>query len=234
MRDLTRREFLRATAAAAAGTSLFVSGWASCAPAVRAPAATVAGWDRLPDILARIRPPVFPDRLFDITRFGAIGDGARDCTGAIRQAIAACRAAGGGRVLVPTGRFLTGPVHLHSNVELHVSEGGTLAFSRNPADYLPLVFTRWEGVELLHYSPLIYAFEQENVAITGQGTLDGQADALGRQVMELWAEETWKYKTLSTGRQFRPGMLSWNYWIAYSDILPASPDGRQKGKLQSD
>ena len=54
-----------------------------------------------------------------------------------------------------------------------------------------------------------------------------------RQVMELWTEETWKHKTKSTNRQFRPGMLSWNYWIAYSDILAASPDGRAKGKFLS-
>jgi trans-4-hydroxy-L-proline dehydratase len=65
------------------------------------------------------------------------------------------------------------------------------------------------------------------------GQDDDQADAMGRQVMDLWAEETWKYRTQSTGRQFRPGMLSWNYWISYADILPASPDGRQKGKFLS-
>ena len=65
------------------------------------------------------------------------------------------------------------------------------------------------------------------------GQDDDQADAMGRQVMDFWAEETWKYRTQSTGRQFRPGMLSWNYWISYADILPASPDGRQKGKFLS-
>jgi trans-4-hydroxy-L-proline dehydratase len=65
------------------------------------------------------------------------------------------------------------------------------------------------------------------------GRDDDQADELGRQVMELWTEQTWKHKTRSTKRQFRPGMLSWNYWIAYSDILPASPDGRPKGKFLS-
>ncbi len=65
------------------------------------------------------------------------------------------------------------------------------------------------------------------------GRDDDAADELGRKVMELWSEETWKYKTRSTKRQFRPGMLSWNYWIAYSDILPASPDGRPKGKFLS-
>ncbi|HTX89817.1 MAG TPA: pyruvate formate lyase family protein [Anaerolineales bacterium] len=65
------------------------------------------------------------------------------------------------------------------------------------------------------------------------GRDDDQADALARQVMELWTDETWKYQTRSTGRQFRPGMLSWNYWVADSFILPASPDGRPRGKFLS-
>jgi len=65
------------------------------------------------------------------------------------------------------------------------------------------------------------------------GRDDDHADAIARAVMELWAEETWKYRTKSTGRQFRPGMLSWNYWVADSFILPASPDGRPKGKFLS-
>jgi pyruvate-formate lyase len=65
------------------------------------------------------------------------------------------------------------------------------------------------------------------------GRDDDQADALARRVMELWTDETWKYKTRSTGRQFRPGMLSWNYWVADSFILPASPDGRPRGRFLS-
>ena len=65
------------------------------------------------------------------------------------------------------------------------------------------------------------------------GRDDDLSDAMAKQVMDQWTEETWKYKTVSTQRQFRPGMLSWNYWIAYSDILPASPDGRAKGKFLS-
>jgi formate C-acetyltransferase len=65
------------------------------------------------------------------------------------------------------------------------------------------------------------------------GRDDDQADEIARRVMELWTEETWKYRTESTGRQFRPGMLSWNYWVADSYILPASPDGRAKGKFLS-
>ena len=65
------------------------------------------------------------------------------------------------------------------------------------------------------------------------GRDDDSADLLARQVMELWTDETWKYKTRSTARQFRPGMLSWNYWVADSFILPASPDGRPRGKFLS-
>jgi formate C-acetyltransferase len=65
------------------------------------------------------------------------------------------------------------------------------------------------------------------------GRDDDSADQLGLAVMELWAEETWKHKTKSTDRRYRPGMLSWNYWVAYSDILAASPDGRPKGKFLS-
>lgn len=65
------------------------------------------------------------------------------------------------------------------------------------------------------------------------GRDDEAADAMAKTVMDLWTEDVWNYKTASTGRQFRPGMLSWNYWIAYSNILAASPDGRAKGKFLS-
>jgi polygalacturonase len=130
----------------------------------------------VPSILARIRAPVFPARDFPITRYGAVGDGTTDCTTAFRRAIEACSAAGGGRVVVPAGRFLTGPIHLRSRVNLHVQRGATVAFTQDTKQYLPAVFTRWEGVELMNYSPLIYAWEAEDVAVTGEGTLDGQAD----------------------------------------------------------
>ena len=79
-------------------------------------------------------------------------------------------------MLVPRGEFLTGAVHLKSNTNLHLDEGATLKFSRDPKQYLPLVLTRFESTECMNYSPLIYAFEQTNVAVTGPGTLDGQAD----------------------------------------------------------
>jgi polygalacturonase len=169
MPSLTRREFL--TAAGLAGASL------TLAPSCLAWQETPAGWGAVDGILRRIVPPKFPAREFDITRYGAKADAASDCTSAIREAIAACHQAGGGRVVVPNGVFMTGAIHLKSGVNLHLADRATLKFLQNPAAYLPLVFTRFEGVELMNYSPFIYAFEARDIAVTGRGTLDGQADA---------------------------------------------------------
>jgi polygalacturonase len=158
---VTRRVFLGSAAAAVRLSALQSSG--SSDPAKQKEA-----------VLSRIHPPQFPDRVFEITKFGAVAE--KDCTSAIAKAIAACSEAGGGRVLVPRGIFLTGAIHLKSNVNLHLADGAVLRFSTDPKSYLPLVFTRWESTECMNYSPLIYAFEQNNVAVTGLGTLDGQAD----------------------------------------------------------
>ena len=130
----------------------------------------------MPRILSSIKRPSFPNKEFNITRFSAKPDGSTDCTSSFRRAIAECNRAGGGRVVVPAGVYLTGAIHLKSNVNLEVQEGATIKFSQNPKDYLPAVFSRWEGVELYNYSPFIYALDQRNVAITGRGTLDGQSN----------------------------------------------------------
>jgi polygalacturonase len=155
-------------------------------------------WERAADIARNVRPPVFADRLFDIMKYGAVPDGKTLATSAIAQAIEACTKAGGGRVLVPAGTFLTGAVHLLSNVELHVGEGATLWFDTSPASY-PIVYTRWEGMECMNYSPLVYARRQKNIAVTGKGTLDGRGSE-----QHWWS---WKGKwggTTATG--FEEGM----------------------------
>jgi polygalacturonase len=121
--------------------------------------------------------PRFPAAVFDVRDFGAVEGGRIKSSDAFRKAVSAAAAAGGGTVLVPAGRFLTGPIHLKSNVNLHVAEGAVLLFSQDFRDYLPPVFTRWEGLEVMNYSPLIYARDCENVAVTGAGTLDGQGQA---------------------------------------------------------
>ena len=176
-----RRDFLKKTLAGGAGVVLVnrltgVVTLAHALPQTGGAAAAADPWARVPEILKRIKPPVFPKRDFNVTKYGAVADGKTDCTEAFRKAIAACNKARGGRVVVPAGTFLTGAIHLRSNVNLHVSEGATVKFSRDPKAYLPLVFTRWEGMELMNYSPFIYAFEQRNIAVTGAGTLDGNSD----------------------------------------------------------
>jgi len=133
-------------------------------------------WDMETLIRARIKLPVIPGRDFVITDFGAVGNGQADCTGAIASAIAAASASGGGRVIVPPGVFMTGPVHLEDRINLHIEKDATLSFIPEPERYLPEVFTRWEGLEFMGLSPLIYAFGKTDVAITGAGTLNGGAD----------------------------------------------------------
>ncbi|MEK7994551.1 MAG: glycosyl hydrolase family 28-related protein, partial [Planctomycetota bacterium] len=136
---------------------------------------TEAGWEQVDEILGRIKAPQFPKQDFTITDYGAVADNERDCTDAFKRAISAAHEAGGGRVIVPPGSFMTGPIHLKSNVNLFVSDGAIINFSLDPNQYMPVVYSRFAGIECMNYSPLIYAYEQENIAITGQGILNGQA-----------------------------------------------------------
>ena len=170
----SRRDFIRDLAIGAGGLVVAPSLMTACAG--RMNAADPVGWDLVPHILARIKAPSFAPREFRVTDFGAISDGKTDCTAAFRAAIAGCSRQGGGRVSVPAGRYMTGAIHLRSNVNLHVAEGATILFSTDPRKYLPAVLTRFEGVEVMNYSALIYAFDCQNIAVTGTGTLDGQAD----------------------------------------------------------
>lgn len=189
---MKRREFLLRSAAISGGARLSIASAGSilgaCARVSAAsssttvqPASQAIGWDRVPSILARIKAPSIPKRDFNITKFGAkvagASDNTTDSSAAIVAAIAACAKAGGGRVVVPEGRFVTGPIHLQSKMELHLAKGATLAFVTDPLRYMPPVLTRFEGVECYNYSPLVYALDATDIAITGEGTLDGQADA---------------------------------------------------------
>ncbi|NPA36090.1 MAG: glycoside hydrolase family 28 protein [Chlorobi bacterium] len=131
-------------------------------------------YDFANNILDSIKAPVFPNSDFYVTDYGAISGG-KDCTTGFKRAIEACNKSGGGRVIVPKGIYYSGTIHLLSNVNLHLEDSAVIRFSTNPDDYLPLVKTRFEGCELYNYSPLIYAYKQINIAITGNGLLDGQA-----------------------------------------------------------
>jgi polygalacturonase len=135
---------------------------------------TNSGWGQADKILSGIKAPQFAAKDFNITDYGAVGDGKIDCTQAISKAISAANKAGGGRVVVPAGTYLTGAIYLKSNVNFYISRDAVIKFSTDPNQYLPAVFTRWEGVECMNYSALIYAYGEKNIAVTGEGTLDGQ------------------------------------------------------------
>jgi polygalacturonase len=188
---MNRREFAK-TLAVAAATACSTGALTSLGDSavVATGDQSSHAWGQLAEILGRIKPPAFPDREFDVTKFGAVGDNKTDDTEAFSKAIAACAKAGGGRVVVPEGEFLTGAIRLLSNVDLHLSSAATIRFSRDTSKY-PVVLTRFEGVELMSFSPFIYAFEQANIAITGEGTLDGNADG------DHW----WDWKEHTQGRR---------------------------------
>ena len=180
----TRREFLKIVGQA---------GFGLAALGVRTQARPAARdlWSEAAAILRRIKAPTFPDRTFDVTRYGAVANRDAVATDAFRAAIAACHDAGGGRVVVPGGRFVTGPIVLRSNVNLHLEQSAVVAFTTDASAYLPVVFTRYEGVEFMNYSPFVYALDQQNIAVTGRGTLDGQADET-----HWWS---WRNRAVGTG-----------------------------------
>jgi polygalacturonase len=112
--------------------------------------------------------------MVNICDFGAKGDGKTNNTEAFSKAIKKCDK--GGKVIVPAGKFLTGPIHLKSNMELHLEKDALILFNNNFDDY-PAVKSRWEGVECFGYSPCLYGENLENVSITGPGIIDGQGQA---------------------------------------------------------
>jgi len=116
-----------------------------------------------------------------ITDFGAVPGNKEKTSQAIAQAIQEANKMGGGVVVIPEGEWLTKKIHLKSHVNLHLDKGAVLLFSENPADYLPAVPSTWEGMECYNYSPLIYAYECRNVALTGEGEVKAK--------MEVW--KTW-------------------------------------------
>ncbi|MGV3459806.1 MAG: glycoside hydrolase family 28 protein [Flavobacterium sp.] len=154
-----------------------VAGLISCATksSKQQNSGAAAGWDKMQEIIDGVKEPVFKNKTYALADFGAVADGKFNNTEAFRKAIQKCAQDGGGTITVAPGKYYTGPIHLESNINLHLEEGAEILFSTNPADY-PIVHTSWEGTELMNYSPLIYAFGKTNVAITGKGTLNGQAN----------------------------------------------------------
>ena len=125
-------------------------------------------------ILQVITGAAMPAQTYDILRFGARGDGKKDCKPAFDKAMKMAARKGGAHIVVPSGTYLlNGPIHLVDNVCLDLKDGAVLRFSPEARYYLPTVRTSWEGTYLHNYSPLIYGYGLRNVSIIGQGTIDG-------------------------------------------------------------
>ena len=179
--------------------------------------AQAKGWDeqQYRQIEQSIRLPQFPDKVFVITKYGAKpGNTAAKNQKAIQKAIDTCSKKGGGRVVVPAGQhFLTAAIQLKSHVNLVVEEGAVLEFAFQPELY-PIVPTRWEGLDCWNLSPLIYAYQQKDVAVTGRGTIDGGG-----------SRETWWPWVSAPKFGFKEGMTVHQWNGSRARLLKAAEDG---------
>lgn len=202
----TRRQLIKgglAVAGAAAAVPLLAP-TASAAPRPYAVAVPELPWPAANDIVARTKLPVFPDRTFSVLDHGAKGDGKTDNTKAIKKAIDTANARGGGHVVVPKGTFVTGAVYLKSNVDLHLAAGAVLKFSGDAAKF-PNVLTRYEGIECVNRSPMIYAFGETNIALTGPGTLDANSTSSWNKGNDRAYLESLVAKGTPPGKRIVPG-----------------------------
>lgn len=156
----------------------------------QATASTIT-WKNTEEILAHIKDPVFPEYTVNIIDFGAVADGKTLCSEAFAKAIADVSAKGGGTVSIPKGTYITGSIQLLDNVNLHLEDmESVIKFTKeiNEKNY-PIVYSHWEASPCYNYRALIYAIDAQNIAVSGQGCLDGQADE------DTW----WPWKTGANG-----------------------------------
>jgi len=131
--------------------------------------------DSIQSIVSRIQLPHIPAYRISVATLGAKGDSITDAKPAFDKAMSLCKKNNGGTIVVPKGVYLlNGPIHFVSNVNLLIEKGAKIRFSDNPKCYLPMVQTSWEGTMIYNYSPLIYAYNCKDIAISGEGTIDGE------------------------------------------------------------
>lgn len=147
-------------------------------------------------ILKQIRRPSIPAREFSVTQFNIIPDSAGIQTKALQNAIDSISGEGGGKLTLPAGRYSTGALELKSGVELHLQSRDTVIsfVNEQPKLHYPVVFSHWEATPCYNFSPLIYACDAHDIAVTGDGTLDGGADAehwwnWHHQVENAWSDD---------------------------------------------
>lgn len=162
-------------------------------------------YSQLPFEMPRVIRPVFPDYEVNIKDFGAVADGKTLNTEAINKAILEVSSQGGGKVIVPQGLWLTGPIELQSNVNLYTEENALILFSDNFNDY-PIIETSFEGLETRRCQSPISAVNAENIAITGHGVFDGAGDSWRPVKKGKMTESQWK-SLLASG-----GVVENNIW----------------------
>lgn len=149
-------------------------------------------YENLPFQMERINRPSIPSRTACITEFGAVCDGVTLCTDAFVNAISHLSETGGGRVVVPAGLWTTGPIELLSHIELHLEKGAVLSFSTDPMLY-GMIDANFEGVDTRRCVAPIYAKGKTDIAITGEGTIDGNGDAWRMHRKTAMSEGAWNH-----------------------------------------
>ena len=145
-----------------------------------------------------IKLPVFPKTKVNIAEFGAVGDGVFDNTKAIADAIESISKKGGGTVIIPEGIWLTGPVVFKNNINLHLDEGALLLFSADKSKY-PIISTSFEGLDTRRCQSPVSGRNLKNVAITGNGVIDGNGDAWRAVKKDKLTDSQWKQLVKSGG-----------------------------------
>lgn len=158
---------------------------------------------------------------FSVLDFGAKNDSTGMNTSAIKAAIEKASSQGGGTVYFPAGKYITGPIHMKSNITLHLDAGAEIHFSDHFDDYLPMVESRWEGTEVINFSPLIYGNGLENIAIEGRGLIDGHG--------KKW----WHYSEVEVRNQTEDSKWQIEFKRLNKDVLaPDLPGWVERGFLR--
>jgi DNA sulfur modification protein DndE len=162
----------------------------------------------LPFKMPSVKEPVFPAHAESILKHGAVGDGLTMNTQAFADAIRACAEAGGGTVNVPAGTWLTGPIKLESNINLHLEKGAVVQFSKRYEDFLLVNGLDGKSKKYI-VTPPLYAFKAKNIAITGEGIFDGAGEAWRPVKKEKLTAKQWKILTASGGVVSSDGKIWW-------------------------
>ena len=183
---------------------------------------------QLPVQMKQVSAPQIPERRVSLTEFGAIGDGATLCTEAFSQAISQLSSQGGGHLDVPAGVWLTGPIQMESNIDLHLDQNAIIYFSPDKRMYLPDEANKkkWGGERVL---PCIFAGKKHDIAITGSGIIDGNGQQWRPVKRNKVSDAEWKVFKEMGGIEKQNGQLwyPWQLISGYPDIMD-SPEKQEK------